>query len=244
MKGLLSANATAQLSLRGAHQKSHSRMSSVFICLEELASNNLELLAELLPSCQDDFLRLSINRKTKARSIKYCSRRILVEPNLKLYKKLLFPLSNLFNDAYKQKNLSRCLIIQCLMTECFMLSSYILYLPLVDEYTNLILHKAINDEVDESSYSQNWLQRNFKEIEKDIETSMKLALHEILLITKALNSNMDLTGIDTYKLSLEICISSTEFLEEIGFSSTDARKIVRSIWLKEMVVYWKTKRYD
>ncbi len=243
MKGLLAS--PVQFScLRGTHQEAHSHMTGVLICLEEMASENYNLLAEILPSCQDDFLRLSIIRQDRGHSIEYCAKRILTEPNIKLSERLLLPLRNFFKDAYMKRDLSRCLIIQHLMTECFMLSTYLLYLPLLDEYTTFIVRKALSDEIDEPLYSQNQLKRHLKEVAKDIETSMKLALHEIILVTKALNSNMDLTGIDTYKLSMEIFISSKEFLEEIGFSSIEARKIVRSIWQKEMVVYWKTKRYD
>ncbi len=44
------------------------------------------------------------------------------------------------------------------------------------------------------------------------------------------NDKMDLIEIDTYKLSMEIFISSKEFLEEIELSSIESRKIFRSIW--------------
>ena len=44
------------------------------------------------------------------------------------------------------------------------------------------------------------------------------------------NDKMDLIEIDTYKLSMQIFISSKEFLEEIEFSSIESRKIFRSIW--------------
>ncbi len=137
MKGLLAS--PAQFScLRGTHQEAHSHMTGVLICLEEMASENYNLLAEILPSCQDDFLRLSIIRQDRGHSIEYCAKRILTEPNIKLSERLLLPLRNFFKDAYMKRDLSRCLIIQHLMTECFMLSTYLLYLPLLDEIYNFL----------------------------------------------------------------------------------------------------------
>ena len=222
------------------HLNSLIRINKVLIVSENLSSIHYQRLADLYPQDKGTLLQLAQVEALHAEQLNDCDKQQVANPDGNLVNKHLTSIHNKFVEAERNSDVLNCFVIQCLLIESFLISTYLLYLRVANDYTSQVLEKIVSDEFNHIEYGEKWFKKNSSPIADDnIIKCIKETAPIILGMIHTMRFDMKSIGIDPNELMIEFITYLKESLVEIGFSTHNARILVRSIWTTEVMAQWE-----
>ena len=215
-------------------------INAILIESENLSSMHYQKLAELYPQDLRELLQLAQVEALHAEQLNDCVKQQEANPDGNLVNKHLTSIHNKFVEAERNSDVLNCFVIQCLLIESFLISTYLLYLRVANDYTCQVLGRILNDEFNHIEYGEKWFKKNSSPIADDnIIKCIKETAPIILGMIHTMRFDMKSIGIDPNELMIEFITYLKESLVEIGFSTHNARILVRSIWTTEVMAQWE-----
>ncbi|NER26228.1 MAG: aldehyde oxygenase (deformylating) [Symploca sp. SIO1C4] len=206
------------------YKDAYSRIDAIVIEGEQEAHDNYIKLAELLPDCKDELIRLSKMEKRHKKGFESCGRNLKVTPDLDFAKKYFANLHENFQKAAEAGNVVTCLLIQSLIIEAFAIAAYNIYIPVADPFARKITEGVVKDEYTHLNFGEVWLQEHFEESKAELEAANKQNLPIIWRMLNEVEDDASVLGMEKDALVEDFMIAYGEALGNIGFTT---REIMR-----------------
>jgi fatty aldehyde decarbonylase len=207
------------------YKDAYSRINAIVIEGEQEAYENYIQLAQLLPDCGDDLIRLSKMESRHKKGFEACGRNLQVTPDLEFAKQFFSGLHQNFQTAAAQGKVVTCLLIQSLIIECFAIAAYNIYIPVADDFARKITEGVVKDEYSHLNFGEVWLKEHFTESKAELEQANR---QNLPLVWKMLNEVAD----DAKNLAMEkdaliedFMIQYGEALSNIGFKTFEIMRL-------------------
>ncbi|NEP02172.1 MAG: aldehyde oxygenase (deformylating) [Symploca sp. SIO2E9] len=206
------------------YKDAYTRIDAIVIEGEQEAHDNYIKLAELLPDCQEELIRLSKMEKRHKKGFESCGRNLNVTPDLDFAKKYFSNLHENFQKAAESSNIVTCLLIQSLIIEAFAIAAYNIYIPVADPFARKITEGVVKDEYMHLNFGEVWLQEHFEESKAELEAANRQNLPIIWRMLNEVEDDASVLGMEKDALVEDFMIAYGEALGNIGFTT---REIMR-----------------
>ena len=209
-----------------SYKDAYSRINAIVIEGEQEAYSNFLDLAKLIPEHADELVRLGKMEKKHMNGFCACGRNLAVKPDMPFAKKFFSKLHSNFLTAFKEGDITTCLLIQCLIIESFAISAYNVYIEVADPFAKKITEGVVQDEYLHLNYGQEWLKANFDSCKAKLIEANKINLPIIKSMLDEVATDAKVLHMEKNELMCEFSIAYQEVLEEIGFSKGEIIKMV------------------
>ncbi|AFZ23025.1 fatty aldehyde decarbonylase [Cylindrospermum stagnale PCC 7417] len=207
------------------YKDAYSRINAIVIEGEQEAHDNYIKLAELLPTKQDELIRLSKMESRHKKGFEACGRNLKVTPDMEFAQNFFLGLHQNFQTAAAAGKVVTCLLIQSLIIECFAIAAYNIYIPVADEFARKITEGVVKEEYSHLNFGEVWLQENFAESKAELEEANR---HNLPIVWKMLNQVADdaqVLAMEKEALVEDFMIQYGEALSNIGFTTRDIMRL-------------------
>ena len=153
------------------YKDAYSRINAIVIEGEQEANENYQKLAEMLPDCKDELLKLAKMENRHKKGFQACGRNLDVTPDMDFAKEFFADLHCNFQEAAAEGRLVTCLLIQSLIIECFAIAAYNIYIPVADDFARKITEGVVKDEYLHLNFGEEWLKGNFEASKEELEAA-------------------------------------------------------------------------
>jgi len=206
------------------YKDAYSRINAIVIEGEDEANSNYQQLAELLPDCKDELLKLAKMENRHKKGFQACGKNLQVTPDMEFAKVFFAKLHQNFQEAYGQGKIVTCLLIQSLIIECFAISAYNIYIPVADPFARKITEGVVKDEYMHLNFGEEWLKAHFDESRTELEMANRQNLPLVWQMLNRVEKDAENLSMEKEALVEDFMISYGEALSNIGFSN---REIMR-----------------
>lgn len=207
------------------YKDAYSRINAIVIEGEQEAHDNYIKLAELLPTKQDELIRLSKMESRHKKGFEACGRNLKVTPDMQFAQNFFLGLHQNFQTAAAAGQVVTCLLIQSLIIECFAIAAYNIYIPVADDFARKITEGVVKEEYSHLNFGEVWLQENFAESKAELEEANR---HNLPIVWKMLNQVADdaqVLAMEKEALVEDFMIQYGEALSNIGFTTRDIMRL-------------------
>ncbi|MGB8702711.1 MAG: aldehyde oxygenase (deformylating) [Thermosynechococcaceae cyanobacterium] len=208
-----------------SYRDAYSRINAIVIEGEQEAYENYIRLAELLPECKDDLLRLSKMEAKHKKGFEACGRNLSVTPDLEFAQRFFADLHHNFQEAASDNKIPTCLVIQSLIIECFAIAAYNIYIPEADAFARKITEGVVKDEYTHLNFGEEWLKANFEAVRDEVEVANRQNLPLVWRMLNEVATDAKVLRMEKEALVEDFMIQYGEALSNIGFTTRDIMKM-------------------
>ncbi|WP_392533826.1 aldehyde oxygenase (deformylating) [Nostoc sp. C117] len=207
------------------YKDAYSRINAIVIEGEQEAHDNYIQLAQLLPDCEEDLIRLSKMESRHKKGFEACGRNLQVTPDLQFAKAFFSGLHQNFQTAAAQGKVVTCLLIQSLIIECFAIAAYNIYIPVADDFARKITEGVVKDEYSHLNFGEVWLQKHFAESKAELEEANRQNLPIVWRMLNEVADDAKILAMEKDALVEDFMIQYGEALSNIGFTTRDIMRL-------------------
>lgn len=207
------------------YRDAYSRIDGIVIEGEQEAYENYIRLADLLPECKDDLLRLSKMEARHKKGFESCARNLTVTPDLVFASQFFASLHQNFQDAANENKIATCLVIQSLIIECFAIAAYNIYIPVADDFARKITESVVKDEYTHLNFGEEWLKANFDAVKDEVEAANRQNLPVVWRMLNEVERDAKVLGMEKEALVEDFMIQYGDALNNIGFTTRDIMRM-------------------
>lgn len=207
------------------YKDAYSRINAIVIEGEQEANENYQKLAEMLPDCKDELLKLAKMENRHKKGFQACGRNLDVTPDMDFAKEFFADLHCNFQEAAAEGRLVTCLLIQSLIIECFAIAAYNIYIPVADDFARKITEGVVKDEYLHLNFGEEWLKGNFEASKEELEAANRQNLPIVWRMLNQVENDARILAMEKEALVEDFMISYGEALSNIGFSTREIMKM-------------------
>jgi fatty aldehyde decarbonylase len=207
------------------YKDAYSRINAIVIEGEQEANENYQQLAEILPDCKDELLKLAKMENRHKKGFQACGRNLDVTPDMVFAKDFFADLHRNFQAAAAEGRLVTCLLIQSLIIECFAIAAYNIYIPVADDFARKITEGVVKDEYLHLNFGEEWLKANFEASKEELEAANRQNLPIVWRMLNQVENDARTLAMEKEALVEDFMISYGEALNNIGFTTREIMKM-------------------
>ena len=208
-----------------SYKDAYSRINAIVIEGEQEAYENYLQLAELLPDCKDELIRLSRMENRHKKGFQSCGRNLGVVADMEFARQFFAGLHGNFQDAAANGKVVTCLLIQALVIECFAIAAYNIYIPVADPFARKITEGVVKEEYSHLNFGEEWLKANFEDSRAEIEQANRQNLPLVWKMLNQVEKDASILGMEREDLVSDFMAEYSGALENIGFSSREIARL-------------------
>jgi fatty aldehyde decarbonylase len=207
------------------YKDAYSRINAIVIEGEQEAYENYIQLAQLLPSQQDELIRLSKMESRHKKGFEACGRNLQVTPDMEFAKEFFAGLHANFQTAAAADKIVTCLLIQSLIIECFAIAAYNIYIPVADDFARKITEGVVKEEYSHLNFGEVWLKEHFAESKAELEDANRQNLPIVWKMLNKVADDAQTLAMEKEALVEDFMIQYGEALSNIGFTTRDIMRM-------------------
>lgn len=207
------------------YKDAYSRINAIVIEGEEEAHGNYIDIAEMIPSHQEELIRLSKMENRHKKGFESCGKNLSVIPDMDFAREYFADLHGNFQKAKAEGKVVTCLLIQSLIIEAFAIAAYNIYIPVADPFARKITEGVVKDEYLHLNFGEEWLKAHFEESKAELEEANRQNLPIIWRMLNEVEDDARQLGMPKEELLEDFMISYGEALGNIGFSTREIMKM-------------------
>ncbi|BAZ30962.1 hypothetical protein NIES4074_34300 [Cylindrospermum sp. NIES-4074] len=207
------------------YKDAYSRINAIVIEGEQEAHDNYITLAQLLPECQDELIRLSKMESRHKKGFEACGRNLKVTPDMQFAQDFFLGLHQNFQTAAAEGKVVTCLLIQSLIIECFAIAAYNIYIPVADDFARKITEGVVKEEYSHLNFGEVWLQAHFTESKAELEEANRQNLPIVWKMLNQVADDAQILAMEKEALVEDFMIQYGEALSNIGFTTRDIMRL-------------------